>query len=71
MTRPRRPRRVWTAAGLLREIRAAPSPQADLVAALSASCAERTAINTELRRMREWGMVRSATWHGLTVLEPA
>lgn len=64
-TRPR----VWTAAGLLREVRAAPSPQVELVAALSASRTERAEIEAELQRMREWGMVRTARWHGLTVLE--
>lgn len=64
-------RRVWTAAGLLREVRAAPSPQAELVAALSASRAERAEIEAELQRMREWGMVREGRWHGLRVLEAA
>lgn len=63
--------RVWTAAGLLREVRAVPSPQAELVAALSASRAERAEIEQELQRMREWGMVRTAQWHGLTILEAA
>jgi polygalacturonase len=64
-------RRVWTAAGLLREVRAAPSPQDELVAALSASRSERAEIEAELQRMHAWGMVRAARWHGLTVLEPA
>lgn len=61
--------KLWTWAGLLRELQQGPGSETELVVSLSAKAKERRLIRRELQAMQAAGVIRPARFGQVEVLE--